>query len=347
MSYQPVNPYIPLAAIIEELKMKPSDVASTPGRTDELLGAIDRASRWVDEYTGRDWILHDYTVTPVVFDQFTDNVFDRDAFMPQTPIVTITKAVIGDATVAYQASPPGWTGNGTELISETDYHADANRVYLLTSSRQFVINVDMPHDGNRGLGGKDRGWNLFRPSRILYLWGKLGYDQPCIYAMTVAGDTAAQTSGWKLSGATGTATFYWRLTATAGTATIGVYADSAFTQLLSQGTAPSTGAQTVTLIEQNNSGITGSVSFSYTADDTDSGNILTVTPSQTPAIDTAAVPKNLPGKITIATRLVAAAFSGHNRKEWVGLDGTRQSTVNTEIPKTVYQVLGKRMPLLV
>ena len=59
-------------------------------------------------------------------------------------------------------------------------------------------------------------------------------------------------------------------------------------------------------------------------------------------VDRTQVPTGIPGYISLATRLVAAAFSGHNRKEVVALDGGKNSLVSTEIPKTVFQMLGEK-----
>jgi hypothetical protein len=47
-----------------------------------------------------------------------------------------------------------------------------------------------------------------------------------------------------------------------------------------------------------------------------------------------------------ASRLVAAALSGDNRKEITGIDGTPQSITDRSIPKTVFQILGPRQPVL-
>jgi hypothetical protein len=63
-------------------------------------------------------------------------------------------------------------------------------------------------------------------------------------------------------------------------------------------------------------------------------------------VDHTMVPRELPTHIRFATRLVAAAFSGQNRKEVAGLDGQKQEILTNAIPATVYQLLGKAGPLL-
>jgi hypothetical protein len=62
-----------------------------------------------------------------------------------------------------------------------------------------------------------------------------------------------------------------------------------------------------------------------------------------PTADHATVPIGIPGKINLATRLVAAALSGHNRKQVAGLDSQPTEIMDRKIPQTVYDMLGKRI----
>lgn len=55
-----------------------------------------------------------------------------------------------------------------------------------------------------------------------------------------------------------------------------------------------------------------------------------------------AVPTNLPNYISRAAILVAAALSGHNRKQAVGFDGSMTDINDRAIPKEVFQMLGRR-----
>lgn len=59
-----------------------------------------------------------------------------------------------------------------------------------------------------------------------------------------------------------------------------------------------------------------------------------------------AVPTGLPGKVVIATRLIAAVYTGDAKKELYGLDGQINEIATVEIPKQVFQILGKQMPIL-
>lgn len=212
MAYTAVNPYISVEELCEELKIPVPGASDTNPSTDELMRAIDRASRWVDEYTHRDYFFHDFTTDPIIFDQFSDGVYvDGNGrtivFLPYSPIISVSEISV----------------SGTVQVVGDHYSV-----------------------GARGQDG-------------------------VIYA----------TSGWALGS-----------------------------------------GQTIA--------IKGTFGYSQG-----------VTP------DHSSVPVGLPGKVTIATRLVAAAFSGHNRKEFMGLDGSKETVINTEIPKTVFKMLGAQMPILV
>ncbi|NBP81392.1 hypothetical protein EBU58_11895 [bacterium] len=58
------------------------------------------------------------------------------------------------------------------------------------------------------------------------------------------------------------------------------------------------------------------------------------------------MPTGLPAKVNLAAILVAAALSGHNRKESIALDGSKVEVNDRAIPKLVFEMLGKRRPLL-
>lgn len=205
--YAPINPYITLTELRQELKMKSADVPAGSDVEEDLLRAIDNASRWVDEYTQRDYLFHDHGTAPLEFDQFSPGVFDFQIFPPFSPIITVTKLVYG----------------GTELTAGTDYAVE-NQL----ASRQRINNL-------KGA------WKPNRVDALLQLYGTFGYVQ-------------------------------------------------------ASAIVPPTG---------------------------------------------------LPGRITIATRWVAAAISGRNRKEVVGLDGVKQVLEDSAIGKQVYALLGKPAPILI
>lgn len=335
--YTPVNPYCSLTEIIQELKMKPSDVYDKQTLKDELLRAIDRASRWVDNYTQRDYFFHDFSQTPYVFDNFNENVLGWDIFFPFKPIVALTKLVLGADEVG-----------GNELVFNKDFYYDASRIYLLRSSTMFIQNVDVPHDGAGAIrvGPGKGGWCLSRPDRLLFVRGTAGNPQAMLYQMTATGDAAAQTDAWKISAYSAPATLYWTMKKVGDCVTITVTSDSFGAQVIAKGKGTAGTPQVVNLWTVDGSGFKGQVSINYTAD-TAAANTLAVTPSTAATLDTSSIPLNLEGKIKESTRLVAAAFSGHNRKEEVGLDGQTAEISDRAIPDTVYKMLGRQNPILV
>ena len=64
-------------------------------------------------------------------------------------------------------------------------------------------------------------------------------------------------------------------------------------------------------------------------------------------LDPTIVPAGLPGHVTLSARMIAAALSGYDRHEVVGFDGMKQDFVNRSIPKSVFQILGKRRDVIV
>ena len=56
----------------------------------------------------------------------------------------------------------------------------------------------------------------------------------------------------------------------------------------------------------------------------------------------AAVPTGIPPTISWAAIQIAAAFSGYNKKECVGLDGVKTSVECCDIPASVFRLLGKK-----
>lgn len=344
--YVPTNPYVSLDDVVEELKLNPVKVGSNLVLINELLGAIDRASRWVDEYTRRDYFFHDFSATPLALDQFTPGIYGKEIFFQMKPIIGIDKLILG-------ASPTD--SAAVQLVYNQDFFFDQNRIYMLDTCQFFLLNIDIPHDGAHQIGNRhDPGWRLSRPSRILWVYGKSGFVQSKNYPMIVAGDTVPQTSGWKINSySPPPTTLYWTVrqvnASPAPVITVNVYADVGASQLLMSGNTPNTGGGLLLLLaEQNNSGMSGQMFLNYQSDEVTIANqTLTVDTNQPALIDTTSIPEGIESRITTATRLVAASFSGHNRKEVVGLDGSKKDIADREIPPTVFKLLGRRAPILV
>jgi hypothetical protein len=58
------------------------------------------------------------------------------------------------------------------------------------------------------------------------------------------------------------------------------------------------------------------------------------------------VPDDLPSEIRKATILIAAAWSGHNTYEVIGMDGQKQEVASKDIPKAAWMLLGIGQPIL-
>lgn len=88
------------------------------------------------------------------------------------------------------------------------------------------------------------------------------------------GDAQNQLASWSLAGLTAGNSyyfgFYWTLTSSGSTRTVALYTDQARTQLAASGSRSGDGV--ITLSAQNASGVSGSVSVTYVADDTDTAS---------------------------------------------------------------------------
>lgn len=107
--------------------------------------------------------------------------------------------------------------------------------------------------------------------------------------LTEAGDASNQMTNWKLesitTGNSNNYVLYWSLSNSGATRTVSVYKAAAKLSgdLVAQGSRSGNG--TLTLTEQNNSGVSGSVDVTFTIDDTDAANLLTMKTIEIPAID--------------------------------------------------------------
>lgn len=219
-----INPYCSVADVQAELKNHNtafgSDVAS-----DVITLAINRASRWVDDYKARDYFLHDHSSTVLTITLWDAITMENRLYLPFPNIITLTEVVEGGITLTLN----------TDFI----YEYDRKRREVIALIRlggslvSFLTSENMSPDPRWMIGEP--------PSGVVTLKGKFGYDQAT----------------------------------------------------------------------------------------------------------SAAVPTGIPQEIQWATIQVAAAFTGHNRKEVVGVDGTKESIIDRSIPKTVYDLLGRKGPILV
>jgi hypothetical protein len=224
MPYTIVNPYCTLNQLKDELKRSQADVSID----DELSEAIVNASRWLDNYIGRDFFFHDYTSTPLTLDQFSDQIFDNKIIL-DWPILTTTQLAVGT----------------TVLTLNTDWIIQGRPPH----ENRTIVLMNAESDGWHRNWLKNDQWLISRPDNLFSLTGTFGYAQST----------------------------------------------------------------------------------------------------------SAVVPTGIPPMITQVTRLVAAAFSGHNRKQVVAADGghtdsfpdggTKVDFIDRTIPRIVYQMLGRQRAL--
>lgn len=127
-----VNPYATIAQVRDELQNDDADLTAT------IETAINAASRWIDEYKGRDYLAHDHTSTPIDITPFYPHVIGQTLLLPYDNVRTL-----GDVVDA-----------GTTLVEGTDFFRDGHRLHRL--------------DGN---------WDPFYPPDHLKIYGAFGYAQ--------------------------------------------------------------------------------------------------------------------------------------------------------------------------
>jgi hypothetical protein len=191
------NPYCTVAQVQAEIRNDQVTLVN------QIEDAINQASRWIDDYVGRDFFQHDFSVTPLRVSTWDQAVFDETLFLPYRPVIELTAVQEGD----------------TLLAVDVDYIAKEGRLIRL---------------GARWVVGDP-------PDNDIELTGKFGYAQTAVTA----------------------------------------------------------------------------------------------------------VPADLPDQINRAAILVAAAFTGHNRKQIVGLDGSKEEVIDKAIPRTVFDILGRRRSVIV
>jgi len=326
MSYELVNPYCTLDQLKDELKRSRTDTSID----DELSEAIVNGSRWIDNYLGRDFFFHDYATEALTFDYNSPDAICGRVFL-DWPILELTEVLLGTTAL---------TVNADYTVQGRPPHD--NRILLRGSGAAGIAAWQA-----RRRGDWQGDWFVGSQGEPLSIKGTFGYLQSFFRTVTAAGDTGGQLTNWHLTGLSA-AVLYWRLEDVGGQARVRLYSDAAWANLVAEGTGAN--ISTLTLAEQNSSGISGTVDVDYSLDDIDAGNKLTPGAA---VVDRTQVPIGIPSQINLCTRLVAAALSGHNRKQVVAVDGGRQDNfadggtkvdfIDRTIPRIVYKMLGKQM----
>jgi vacuolar-type H+-ATPase subunit H len=162
--------------------------------------------------------------------------------------------------------------------------------------------------------------------------------------LTIAGDVTSQLSALSLSGVSigesDVFKYYWNLTDAAGTRTVQLYKDSAKANLVASGSKVGDGA--ISLAEQNESGLTGAITVTYTGDDTDAANIITAVSLEIPLVDYKAV---IYGTNSDLLRMEIDIKDVKRADYFLGLYGKREDGAHTgEIAKILNRIDGLRNP---
>ncbi len=94
-----LNPYCSVAEVQTELKNTDASLVA------QLETAINQASRYVDEWTGRDWFQHDHSATPLYIRRGMALTDGASLWLPYGPIITLTSV----------------TESGVALVQGTDF----------------------------------------------------------------------------------------------------------------------------------------------------------------------------------------------------------------------------------
>lgn len=124
-----------------------------------LEQAVEAASRHIDYWVGRDYLLHDYSVTSfkVYKESQYVNIEDKVIVTPTDPIITLTSV---SRTVG---------GSTTTFVEGTDFYVESDILYFTDS---------FPWS-NRSCATKHV-WVSTRDIYPIELVGKFGYDQPTL-----------------------------------------------------------------------------------------------------------------------------------------------------------------------
>src|SRR5687768_5845370 len=89
-----VNPYCSIEQVADELRNSDATLAAPAG---QLELAINQVSRFIDDYKGRDYYLHDHSVTSLKLDQLDISkgiIVDDTIWLPYWPIITWTSLTV-------------------------------------------------------------------------------------------------------------------------------------------------------------------------------------------------------------------------------------------------------------
>lgn len=278
---------------------------------DTIEAAIHAASRWIDRYKGRDYVLHDHSVTPLTLAPGIALLAREEILLlPKTPVITLTAV----------------TDNGVALVEGTDFVQDGD------------------HSGNWKLVRIDGKWS----GRAVTLQGTFGYAEapsPTRIDLTGKSVTVTITASPDIVGDEGdghvtvtsatSGEFFFEFSA-GDLAPLGLgewdvtveYDDGELEEMVLEiVTAPYEPEQ---VLDPD-----GRRRFRIAAGD---GWEVKMTAATGPGVGDQVF--KVPGHINRAAVMLAANLSGHQQKDVAGLDGQMQTILDRSVPKPVLDLLG-------
>src|SRR5579862_5897465 len=123
MSVQLVNPYCSNAQVRSYIRNQDASI------DDQINFAINAASRWIDEYKGRDYFEHDYSAAPgLLIDDWMERATGNTLWLPYAPVVQWIQLQVGQNI---------WTPETTATIlagdmAEVDYRIRFDTAELIS-----------------------------------------------------------------------------------------------------------------------------------------------------------------------------------------------------------------------
>lgn len=158
----PANPYCTYAEVCMELRHTEDPTGSA--FYNEVMQAIENASRFIDRWMGRDYYMHDHTGTPITIDQFYPGYAKKQ-------ITLINRSPLLDASTLSVVI------DGKTLVLSKDYSCesvtwpDQEPSVVLRTLNWFPTYPSMTPDP----------WALDRAGgRVMTVYGLFGYDQRAI-----------------------------------------------------------------------------------------------------------------------------------------------------------------------
>ena len=142
------NPYCTIEEVLEELRWNAAEAPEGSAVRDRIQRAINDASRYIEAWTGRDYLVHDFTTNALVVDEFQRLTLEGKLWLPYGPKISITSVTV----------------ESTVWVEEEDYVA--------------VDELEPVGSYRTTLHSLRENWSPKRSAdRLIEIDGKFGYDQ--------------------------------------------------------------------------------------------------------------------------------------------------------------------------